>query len=125
EGYVMQEGAGKGCEVQVRVGETRKGYKKLFDKVVLVERVREVRALVGFTRIGSPGDFNDPDELPPERLAPLSRSQPKWVPTSEVRGEGVFLQFAEKEVQKWLKKNKGLEAEFFEAHKRWRNVRNL
>src|SRR5262249_43254188 len=112
-------------DFQLRVVDTPTGYKKLFDKVVLVERLREVRALIGFTRIGSPGDFNDPDELPPERRAPLSRGQPKWVPTSEVRGEGVFLQFAEKEVQKWLKKNKGLEAEFFEAHKRWRNVRNL
>ena len=112
-------------DFQLRVADTPRGYKKRFDKVVLVERLREVRALLGFTRIGSPGDFNDPDELPPERLAPLSRSQPKWVPTSEVRGEGVFLQFAEKAVQAWLKKNKGLEAEFFEAHKRWRNVRNL
>jgi hypothetical protein len=47
------------------------------------------------------------------------------VPTSEVRGEGVFLQFSEDAVQKWLKKNKGLEGEFFEAHKRWRQVRGL
>jgi hypothetical protein len=117
--------ARNGRDFQLRVVDIPKGYKKLFDKVVLVERLREVRALIGFTRIGSPGDFNEPDELPPERLAPLSRSQPKWVPTSEVRGEGVFIQFAEKEVLKWLKKNKGLEGEFFEAHKRWRSVRGL
>jgi hypothetical protein len=117
--------ARNGRDFQLRLVDNPKGYKKLFDKVVLVERLREVRALIGFTRIGSPGDFNDPDELPPERLAPLSRGKPKWVPTSEVRGEGIFLQFAEKEVLKWLKKNKALEAEFFDAHRRWRKVRGL
>jgi hypothetical protein len=117
--------ARNGRDFQLRQVDVPKSYKKLFDKVVLVERLREVRALVGFTRIGSPGDFSEPAELPPERLAPLSRGQPKWVPTSEVRGEGIFLQFEEKEIQKWLKKNKGLEAEFFEAHKRWRQVRGL
>lgn len=117
--------ARNGRDFWLRVVDAPKGYKKLFDKVVLAERLREVRALVGFTRVGSPGDFNDPDELPPERLAPLSRGQPRWVPASEVRGEGVFVQFKEDAVQKWVKKNKGLEAEFFEAHKRWRNVRGL
>jgi hypothetical protein len=112
-------------DFQLRVVDTPKSYRKLFDKVVLAERLREVRALVGFTRIGSPGDFNDPDELPPERLVPLSRGQPRWVPTSEVRGEGIFIQFKEDAVQKWVRKNKALEGEFFEAHKRWRTVRGL
>jgi hypothetical protein len=114
-----------GRDFQLCPVDVPKGYKKQFDKVVKVERLREVRALIGFTRIGSPGDFNDPDELPPERLAPLCRSQPKWVPTSEVRGEGVFIQFKEDAVQKWVKKNKSLENDFFEAHKRWRTVRGL
>jgi hypothetical protein len=117
--------ARNGRDFQLRVADTPKGYKKHFEKVVLAERLREVRALVGFTRVGSPGDFNDPEELPPERLAPLTRGQPRWVPASDVRGEGIFVQFAEPAVQKWAKRNKGLEAEFFEAHKRWRGVRNL
>jgi hypothetical protein len=114
-----------GRDFQLRQVDVPKGYKRQFEKVVLAERLREVRALVGFTRIGSPGDFSEPAELPPERLGPLSRGQPKWVPTSEVRGEGVFLQFSEAAVQRWLKKVKGLEGEFFEAHKRWRQVRGL
>jgi hypothetical protein len=114
-----------GRDFQLSTVDVPKGYKKQFDKVVLGERLREVRALIGFTRIGSPGDFNDPDELPPERLAPLSRTQPKWVPTSEVRGEGIFIQFKEDAVQKWVKKNRTLENDFFEAHKRWRTVRGL
>jgi hypothetical protein len=35
-----------------------------FDKIVLVEKLREVRALVGFTRIMSPRDFDNPADLP-------------------------------------------------------------
>jgi hypothetical protein len=117
--------ARNGRDFQLRPVDVPKAYKKAFDKVVLVERLREVRALIGFTRVSSPGDFSEPVELPPERRAPLCRAKPKWVPTSEVRGEGIFLQFGEDAVQKWLKKNKSLEGEFFEAHKRWRHVRGL
>jgi hypothetical protein len=117
--------ARNGRDFQLRPVDVPKAYKKAFEKVVLVERLREVRALIGFTRVSSPGDFSEPVELPPERRAPLCRAKPKWVPTSEVRGEGIFLQFAEPAVEKWLKKNKSLEGEFFEAHKRWRQVRGL
>lgn len=112
-------------DFQLRVVEAPRGYKRHFEKVVLVERLREVRALIGFTRIGSPGDFNDPDELPPERLAPLSRGQSRWIPASEVRGEGLFVHFKEDAIQKWLRKNTELEGHFYEAHKRWRKVRGL
>ena len=52
------------------------GYEELFKQVVLVERLREVRALVGFTRIEAPGDFTDIAELPEVRRAPLSRKRP-------------------------------------------------
>lgn len=112
-------------DFQLRQVEPPRAYKKFFEQVVLVERMREVRALVGFTRIGSPGDFSEPAELPPERVAPLCRGNPKWVPTSEVRGEGIFLQFSEAAIAKWLKRVKGLDNEFFEAHQRWRKVRGL
>src|SRR5690606_15487441 len=33
------------------------GYERFFERVVLVERLRVVKALIGFTRIVSPGDF--------------------------------------------------------------------
>jgi hypothetical protein len=61
--------------------------KAIFADVIQVERLREVRALVGFTRLDSP-DPGDPELVTP---APLSRDDPKWVPASEVRGEGIFL----------------------------------
>lgn len=42
------------------------GYEYVLKQVVLVERLREVRALVGFTRIESPGDFAEVVEFPEE-----------------------------------------------------------
>ena len=52
--------------------------------VVQAERLREVRALTGFTRLDAP-DPEDPDLV---TRAPLARDRPTWVPASEVRGEG-------------------------------------
>ncbi len=53
------------------------GYEQVLKQVVLVERLREVRALIGFTRIESPGDFTEAQELPAERRAPLSPDTPR------------------------------------------------
>ncbi|MEO2033882.1 MAG: DUF1998 domain-containing protein, partial [Planctomycetaceae bacterium] len=79
------------------------GYEQYIEKVVLVERLRVVKALTGFTRIGSPGDYGDLSEIPDLRRAPLARSLPTWVPAAEVRGEGIFIQLKEDAVARWLK----------------------
>lgn len=105
-----------------------KGYEQYFDKVVLVERLREVRALVGFTRIESPGDYAETGELAEEYRAPLSRQAPKWVPASEVRGEGIFIQFREEAISQWQQSDpcfKIYEQHSLEAHRRWRRSRSL
>nr|WP_206072188.1 DUF1998 domain-containing protein [Antrihabitans stalactiti] len=71
--------------------------KTVFADVVQAERLREVRALVGFTRLDSP-DPDDPELVTP---APLSRDDPTWVPASEVRGEGIFLRVPEELLHDW------------------------
>ena len=101
------------------------GYTTFFDKVVLVERLREVRSLIGFTRIDSPGDYTEPDEFPEDQRAPLTRSTPRWVPTAEVRGEGIFIQFSESAIAAWMSNLSDLNNEFFAAHRQWRTVRGL
>lgn len=58
------------------------GLEAFFEKVVRVERLREVRALVGFTRIDSPGDYSDPADIPADMRAPLSRNAPTWATTA-------------------------------------------
>jgi hypothetical protein len=112
-------------DFKLRVVEPPKSYKHVLKKVVLAERLQEVRSLIGFTRIESPGDFSELVELPEEQRVPLSYKKPTWVPTSVVRGEGVFLHFREEALEPWFKKVRRLKSEFFEAHRRWRNSRGL
>ena len=112
-------------DFKLRVVEPPKAYRKVLEKVVLAERLREVRALTGFTRIESPGDYTEIGDFPQEQRVPLGRTNPKWVPTSEIRGEGVFLQFSEQAIEAWVKKTRERESEFFEAHRRWRQNRGL
>lgn len=100
------------------------GYRNIFDRIVLVERLREVRALIGFTRIESPGDYDTPFEVPKGQLAPLSRSEPRFVPSSEINGEGVFFEFAEETIAGWEQALPGHNRLFYEAHQRWRESRN-
>ncbi len=107
-------------DFRLRVVEAPKQYKNVVEKVVLAERLREVRSLIAFTRIESPGDYTELGSLPEEQRVPLGRSAPKWVPTSEVRGEGVFLQFSEKAIEAWIKKTTDRDKEFRESHRRWR-----
>jgi hypothetical protein len=78
-----------------------KGFESLFEHTILVERIREVRALLGFTRIESNSDFTEATVLTDGRLTRLSRESPKWLPASEVRGEGIFLRLREEVLQAW------------------------
>jgi hypothetical protein len=125
EVFIDPDSAEKGRDFQLRVAAPPKRYAKYFEKIVLAERLREVRALVGFTRIESPSDYDHPAAFPENQRARLSRTQPTWVPASEIRGEGLFFQFKEDLIQKWVKKAKTLDGVFLEAHQRWRIARKL
>ena len=125
EVFIDPDSAAKGRDFQLRIAAPPKRYAKYFEKIVLAERLREVRALVGFTRIESPSDYDNPAAFPENQRARLSRGQPTWVPASEIRGEGLFFHFKEDEIQKWVKKAKNLDGVFMEAHQRWRTARKL
>ena len=69
--------------------------------VVQLHRLREVRALVGFTRLDAVtpdihGDF-EADVMRAEIAL-----EPQWFPAVENRGEGVFLELAADDVATWL-----------------------
>jgi len=66
-----------------------------FGRIVKVVRLREVRAITGFTRIQPPGD---PDS---KKIASLSVTRKDWLPAVEVRGEGVFLELNRKQLETW------------------------
>ncbi len=95
----------------------------LIERVVLVERLREVMALIGFTRVDPPEPPEPGEE--PVALGPLCGGPPAWVPCAEVRGEGIFIQLREDLVAAWEARVAGddrtvaLQA----AHHRWRAQR--
>ena len=101
------------------------GFDHLFEETVLLEKLREVRALLAFTRIESKGDFADAAYIDDGRQTPLSRQSPTWLPASEVRGEGIFLRLKEDVLQAWENQSDvhKLEQEFLLAHKTWRGMR--
>ncbi len=74
--------------------------------VVLVHRLREVIAQLGFTRFESaPTQINGelPDELSLDiQVAPLADNV-EWLPAAENRGEGVFLVFDSAQISAWAK----------------------
>ena len=103
------------------------GFEHYFERTVLAERLREVRALIGFNRIESRGDFTDAEAAVDDRRSPLSRNPEQWVPATEVRGEGLFLQFREKLITDWLAQTEaqGRQRAFFAGHRQWRQLRRI
>lgn len=70
------------------------------DRVVLVHRLREVMALVGFTRFEAEmPDVNGELSLEVRRAA-LAR-EVSWVPAVENRGEGFFIAFKKASLEAW------------------------
>lgn len=81
-------------------------------RVLAVERLRKVNALVGFTRID---DMDRVGDLP-RRLAPLTRTdRPTWTVATEDRGEGIFLQLDGDAVAAW--ETRILGTELWRAHR--------
>lgn len=71
---------------------------RFFSKIQLVHKLRETRALAGFTRI-LPPDGN----LASPRLQSLKLDQHiDWLPAIKVYGEGIFLELDALAIDKWL-----------------------
>lgn len=73
------------------------------DRLVLVHRLREVSAQLGFTRFEAVmPDIDGELDLEVE-VAPLSRD-PSWLPATENRGEGVFVSFSSEVIAAWQRR---------------------
>lgn len=127
--FIRPEAVPRSDDLQLREVAAPSAFSPQIQRVVLVERIREVKALVGFTRIQSAGDFDDAVEISWDRVAKLSRHDPRWVPAVEVHGEGVFIQFDQDAVQGWLRTGgQPLDVRryaFERAHTEWRIRRGL
>lgn len=74
---------------------------KYFSRVIRVTRLREVKVLLGFTRV----DASDPDadaEDQPNIVMLTKGKAERWLPAAEIHGEGVFIEFNRATVDAWL-----------------------
>lgn len=72
-----------------------------FKRIIRITRLREVRVLLGFTRVDAP----DPDADEQTNIVYLNKGKTeKWLPAAEVHGEGVFIEFNNDTINKWLSK---------------------
>lgn len=79
-----------------------------FDLVGAVSRLREVRALAGFSRIEPYPVAGERiiDAIKEGKVSPLSAgSAPDWLPAAEIKGEGIFLRLRSDRIEDWLARN--------------------
>ncbi len=95
----------------------------LISKVVRLSRLRETKAMVGFTRVDAP-DWGEPDS---SQRAPLSKAELDWVPASTTHGEGIFLVLQPDVVTAWenAAETSPHMGRLRAAHVRWRKNRDL
>jgi hypothetical protein len=104
-------------------------FRELIERVVIVRRLREVRAIGGFTRIDSPFDLlvDEDEEQERYRVQTLSATELHWRPAVELRGEGIFIELSEQAVRRWEDQRTVMDrtATMAEAHEAWRREREL
>ena len=64
--------------------------------IVLIDKVRVVKALVGFSRINPITSKND------KGFVNVKEPQKGWYPAYEVRGEGIFIELNNNDINKWI-----------------------
>ena len=101
------------------------GFEERLSGVLLLKRLREVNALLGFTRVEAPEELGDSNEGPP--MADLCAEAPTWVPSGQVHGEGIFIRFDEDALREWEDRDKvrRRDEKLIAGHKGWRNSRKL
>lgn len=70
--------------------------KSPFDRVLLIKRLREVRAFLGFRRIDPSSEL-----VPPNAGRGFEAGVKPWLQAVEIYGEGIFLSFDEDWVKNW------------------------
>ena len=78
-------------EFAAEEGDVPAPYRDQIARLVLVHRLREVRALTGFTRIEPDGE-----------IAPISRKPQNWLPAAEMKGEGIFIELDRQAMAEWV-----------------------
>ena len=67
--------------------------------ISLIDKVRVVNALIGFSRIQPASTSDD------EGFVNVKEPTTKWYPAYEVRGEGIFIEFSQEDITTWINAN--------------------
>lgn len=86
---------GENTEFEIRPSSPPPELSSWLSLVTRATRLREVRALRGFTRVFPPLSRTD------NRIAEMSLNRPQWLPAVENRGEGIFLQLNLDRLRAW------------------------
>lgn len=65
--------------------------------ISLIDKVRVVNALIGFSRINPVVSKTD------EGFVHIKEAGTKWYPAYEVRGEGIFIEFEQSDIDDWIR----------------------
>lgn len=74
--------------------------------ISLIHKVREVQALIGFTRLKPVDSSDEPGAQ--GIIVPIKEPSDDWYPAYEVRGEGIFVEFDSSMINKWRNENEAL-----------------
>ena len=97
--------------------------KEYFSRIIRITRLREVRVLLGFTRVDAPDPDADADEQTNVVLLNKSKTE-RWLPAAEVHGEGIFIEFNKQTLEKWINNNvKDISLKYEECYKEFCNTK--
>ncbi len=112
-----------------RLDELDTKWRSSIDRIVLVHRLREVMALIGFTRFEAamPNIEGEIDDLAINIRRANLDFEPKWVPAIENLGEGVFISIRKEAVHQWLERPevKAREEQLEQGFKKWLDTRGI
>ena len=103
-------------------------FKRRINRVLKVHRLREVMALLGFTRFEPVvSQINgDPLDLGVKRAA-IDNKEITWLPAVENMGEGIFIGFDQSSINDWLEKDEVIQhlSKHQDAFKTWNKEHGL
>lgn len=110
---------------QARDGTAPAEFQPLISDVALVDRLREVRALYGFTRLSTKDFESSAGE--DVASAAITRGRPTWLPAVENFGEGIFLKIDDRRLAAVVGADNGAKRALSiqRAYAMWRHQRDL
>lgn len=87
----------------IEIGSYGSSISQFFSQVMLIDKLRETRALLGFTRV-----YPETDQSNDQLKSLMWKSPPafnQWLPAYLVYGEGLFFRLNEKRLQEWERRD--------------------